>query len=67
MGISEKMGLYHADLGKILEKDYQYKAALEQYQEAYAFTNDPEHLFFMARTSDLYYKDKRIAQKYYKK
>lgn len=67
MGISEKMGIYHADLANVKQMQYQYKDAIRHYEEAFSYSNKAEHLFHIARNSDLYYKDKRIANKYYKR
>ena len=67
MGISEKMGTYHADLARVKQLQYKYKDAINHFEEAYAYSDDPEHLFHMARNCDLYYKDKRIANKYYQR
>ncbi len=67
MGISKKMSVYHADLAQLMQTQYKYKAAIEHYEKAYAYSKDPEHLFHLARNCDLYYKDKRIASKYYRK
>ncbi len=67
MGISEKMGTYHADLARVKQLQYKYKEAINHFEEAYAYSDDPEHLFHMARNCDLYYKDKRIANKYYQR
>jgi tetratricopeptide (TPR) repeat protein len=67
MGISEKMAIYYADLAKVKQMQYQYKEAIQHYEEAYAHSDNPEHLFHLARNCDLYYKDKRIANKYYQR
>ncbi|MEL7122032.1 MAG: tetratricopeptide repeat protein [Bacteroidota bacterium] len=67
LAISPKIATYHADLATVMEKDYDYKGAIKQFEKAYSYSEDPEHLFYMARNSDLYYKDKKIAQKYYNK
>lgn len=67
LGISQKMGTYHADLGQVMQTQYKYKKAIAHYEQAYAYSEDPEHLFLLARNCDLYYKDKRIANKYYRR
>lgn len=67
LGISEKMGTYYGDLANVHEKNKDYKKALNHYEQAYAYTNEPDHLFFMARSADFYFRDKRIAQKYYQR
>ncbi len=67
MGISKKMGTYHADLAQLKQTQYKYKEAIRHYEEAFAYSGNPQHLFHLARNCDLYYKDKKIANKYYKR
>ena len=67
MGISPKIDIYHADLAAVLESEYQYKQAAHHFEKAHEYTQKPEYLFHLARNFDLYYKDKSIALKYYKK
>ena len=65
LGISPKMALFHADLGQLCEREGKLKEALQEYTRAWEYAKNPEHLFQMARLSDLYYKDKKIALRYY--
>jgi len=65
LGISSKMGLFHADLAKLFDEKNQLKSALEHYTLAYQYSQSPEHLFQLARASDIYYKDKKVALRYY--
>jgi tetratricopeptide (TPR) repeat protein len=67
LGISTKIDIYHSDLGSILETEYQYKEAAHHFEKALEYTGKAEYLFHLARNCDLYYKDKKIALKYYKR
>jgi tetratricopeptide (TPR) repeat protein len=64
-GVSSSIGAYHADLAMALEEDKQLKKAITHYQKAYEFSGDKKVLFQLARANDLYYKDKRMALRYY--
>ena len=66
-GISPKIDIYHSDLAAVLELEYDYKAAAQHFEKAYEYKGKKEYLFHQARNYDLYYKDKKIALKYYKK
>ncbi|MEM6698021.1 MAG: hypothetical protein AAF599_06475, partial [Bacteroidota bacterium] len=44
-----------------------YKAAIQHYEKAYEYSAAAETLFFLARNHDLYYKDKKMAMRYYQK
>ena len=65
MGISEKMGIYHGDLANTLVAKDDYPGAIEHYQDAYRYNPTPRYLFRLAQLSDSYYKDKKIALKYF--
>lgn len=67
MGISEKISTYYADLANVFEEQKNYKKAIQNYQTAYSYSGEASHLFFWARSADFYYRDKKIAQKYYKR
>lgn len=64
-GVSEKMGTFQSDLANNLEKQGKLRDAIEHYQLAIDFERKPRTLFRLARVSDTYYKDKKIAKKYY--
>ncbi|MEN0048388.1 MAG: tetratricopeptide repeat protein [Bacteroidota bacterium] len=66
-GISEKIDIYYSDLGSIYEEQKDYKAAIQHYEKAYEYSAAAETLFFLARNHDLYYKDKKMAMRYYQK
>ena len=64
---SPKLDTYHSDLATVLESDYQYKSAAKHFDKAFEYSGKEAYLFHLARNYDLYYKDKKIALKYYKK
>jgi tetratricopeptide (TPR) repeat protein len=67
LGVSPKMGIFQADLAAFYAEENQYKKAFDHYQKAYEYTGQASFLFHTARNADLYYKDKNIAMRYYKK
>lgn len=66
-GTSNDLGLYHRNMAKIYNDDDKMKKAIYHYEKTYEYRKDPLMLFFLARCSDRYYKDKSIAVRYYKK
>ncbi len=66
-GISKKVPRYHQDLAKLYEKRGKYNKAYKHYLAAYEYKADDELLFHIAHSADRYYKDKKIALRYYKK
>lgn len=67
LGISPKIDQYHADLGSLEEETGQYKSAIHHFEKAYEYSQNPEYLFYLARNCDLYFRDKSIAMRHYKK
>lgn len=67
LGISPKIDIYHSDLAAVFETKYQYKKAAQHFEKAFEYKKKEEYLFHQARNCDLYYKDKKIALKYYKR
>lgn len=65
MGLSRKLKLYHSDLGSIYENQNDHKQAIYHFEKAFEYAEEPEFLFYLARNHDLYYKDKRMAMRYY--
>jgi tetratricopeptide (TPR) repeat protein len=63
--VSPKMHLYLADLAQLREEQGNHKKAIELYQQAFEEKEEPEYLFRLARNTDIYYKDKKIAIRYY--
>lgn len=64
-GISDDMNIYHRNLARLYNMEEDLKAAIPHYKDAYKYSEDPLLLFFLARASDQYYKDKNIAIRYY--
>ncbi len=64
-GISSKIDMYYADLGSIAETRNEYKTAIAHYEKAYSYDAKSEYLFHIGHNYDLYYKDKKIALRYY--
>ena len=65
LGISPKIALYYEDLAAIYEEQGDYKKAIAYFEKSYEHEADAELLFHLARNHDLYYKDKRMAMRYY--
>ena len=66
-GISKKVPRYHRDLAELYEKKEQFQKAYRHYLTAYDYKADKELLFHIAHNADRYYKDKKIALRYYQK
>lgn len=66
-GISNNVDLYHRSLAKLYNDDNKLKEAIAHYKDAYKYGDDPLMLFYLARASEIYYKDKSIALNYYKR
>lgn len=66
-GISKKVPRYHQDLAELYEKKKQYQKAYRHYLAAYEYKAEDELLFHIAHNADRYYKDKKIALRFYKK
>lgn len=64
-GISEKMGVYYSGLAGVYEEKGALKEAIRYYEEALRYEKQPETIFYLARNCDQYYKDKKIALRYY--
>ncbi len=66
-GISPKVSMYYAELAAHYEDLKDYKKAIALYEEAYTHSENDVYLFHQARNTDLYYKDKKMALRLYKK
>lgn len=64
-GVSEKMSDFQADLAGVLVEENNFRAAIDHYREALKYDPSADHIFHLARACDQYYKDKKIALKYY--
>ena len=66
-GISTNISVYHRNLARLHNEDENLKPAIKHYEDAYRYNKDPLILFFLARATDVYYKDKNVAMRYYKR
>ena len=64
-GTSDDLDLYHRNLARLYNEEDNLKEAIPHYQDAYKYGEDPLVLFYLARASDVYYKDKNVAVRYY--
>lgn len=64
-GTSNGLHTYHRNLARIQKNEHQLKEALDNYQWAYKYREDPLLLLYLGQTADEYYKDKNIAINYY--
>ncbi len=65
LGVSEKMSDFQADLASVLVEEHDLRGAIAHYREALKYDPGDEHIFHLARACDQYYKDKKVALKYY--
>jgi tetratricopeptide (TPR) repeat protein len=66
-GISENIGSYYTQLAMAYEETKDFKNAIRNYKAAYETSKADILLYHLARNYDVYYKDPRQAQVYYKK
>ncbi len=64
---SKDIGLYHRNIARLANEQSDLKKAIFHYKEAYDYSKESVLLYQIAQLSDLYYKDKNIAIRYYKK
>ena len=64
-GISPKVGTYYGELANLAESEGELRTAIDHYRSALSYGTSDETHFFLARASDQYFKDKRIAQRHY--
>jgi len=65
--ISENTGTYYSQLGRSFEEMKDYQSAIRAYRAAYNNSKEGILLYHLARSYDVYYKDKAQALAYYKK
>jgi tetratricopeptide (TPR) repeat protein len=65
--ISENTGTYYSQLGRSFEELKDYQSAIRAYRAAYNNSKEGILLYHLARSYDVYYKDKAQALAYYKK
>ncbi|MCP3927873.1 MAG: hypothetical protein GY705_02095 [Bacteroidetes bacterium] len=64
-GISPQIGEYYDGLATIMKKQNKLREAIRYFEKALEFGARGESIFQLAHTCDLYYKDKKIALRYY--
>jgi len=67
LAISDKTGAYYSYLGLNQHHLKNYDAAVVYFQKAYQFEEDPLMYYYIARSYDEHYADKKPAQKYYER
>ena len=67
LGISENTALYYRNLGADFEDIHDLRSAIKSYKSALIYTNASSVYYDLGRICDVYYKDKKIALKYYNK
>ncbi|QCK16673.1 tetratricopeptide repeat protein [Mangrovivirga cuniculi] len=65
LSIDEKIGTYYASLGESLEDEGSYQKAIAAYKKATEYEVKDIVIYQLARSCDLYYKDKTPAIHYY--
>ena len=63
--ISESVDRYYAEAAQILEEEGDLRNAIKYFREAVRFNPKPKYLYYLAVLSDSYYKDKKIALRYF--
>lgn len=66
-GISKQIDNYYRSLGRLYKENNDLSAAIKNYEKAYEHSKDPLLLFLLAQATDEYYKDKKVAIRYYRK
>lgn len=66
-GISENVGIYFKNLALLLDEQNKLKDAIAAWKKAIEYSPDEEvYLYFLAKNCDNYYRDKKIARRYYR-
>lgn len=66
-GTSQGLKTHYRNLARILYNEGKFREAIDAYEWAYRYEEDPVLLFYLGRASDTYYKDKSIAVRYYQR
>ena len=68
MGISESTGLYYRNLALLLDEQNKIKPAINAWKKAIEYSpKQTIYLYYLAKDCDTYYKDKKIARRYFRK
>lgn len=66
-GISENVGVYFKNLALLFDEQNKLKDAIAAWKKAIEYSPEEEvYLYFLARACDNYYRDKKIARRYYR-
>lgn len=67
-GISENVGTYYKNMALIFDEQKKYKDAIAAWKKAIEYSpKEHVYLFHLAQDCDKYYRDKKIARRYYRK
>ncbi len=66
-GVSDNVTNYYKYLAFSCDNNKEYKLAIDNFKKAYKFSKKDVFLYYLAIVYDKYYKDKKIAIKYYEK
>ncbi len=66
-GISENVGVYFKNLALVYDEQNKLKKAIAAWKKAVEYSPDESvYLYFLAKDCDNYYRDKKIARRYYR-
>lgn len=65
LSIAPSIDKYYRNVARLYDEQKDLPNAIIAYKEAYRYGKDAKILYYLARASDIYYKDKNIAIKYY--
>ncbi len=66
-GISENVGVYFKNLALVFNEQNKLKEAIAAWKKAVEYSPDEHvYLYFLAKDCDNYYRDKKIARRYYR-
>ena len=66
-GISENVGIYYKNLALLLDEQNKLKESIVAWKKAIEYSPEERvYLYFLARDCDNYYRDKKIARRYYR-
>lgn len=66
-GISENVGVYFKNLALLFDEQNKLKEAIAAWKKAIEYSPDEAvYLYFLAKDCDNYYRDKKIARRYYR-
>jgi len=66
-GISKQVDNYYKNLGRLYKQEGNLPQAIKNYERAYDHSKDDLLIYLLAQVTDEYYKDKKVAIRYYRK